>query len=247
MSGNAFFGEVNELDSRAIYWSDEDTDDDAAGDETNGESQKKTTDVTVVVKIDDKLNDQLDVVYVCLAKDHKSSAAKDLTQIGHIVVDGIADKVANIYSTGQTSIWVQLLTNHTNLKNHLLVKTVSSLLRQVISRCRSQPLVCIVSKDLSREEDSDDYIGYLTTDESNLKIMPSDISRRPLLAPKMLDNLVESSVFEYCIVYGIPCTALILPQLPSKLLDNNKTFIPKAIVDCVHYLNNQHFDSNIYI
>jgi len=234
MSSNTFFGEVNELNSRAIYWSDNESD----------EESEVVTEVDVVLNTNDNFNANCNTVYVSLAKS-KYISSKNLTSIGS-VSGGPDDKttVADILSVNETSIWIRLNINHQSLKNHLMVKTISSLMKQVLAKCVTKPLVCIISKDFSRDESSDDVITYLSSDKNNLNVIPSELKSRPLLAPKMITDLVESAVFEYCLVFETKCISIILPEMQSKPF--TESFIPKAIVDCVKQMN--HFsDSNIYI
>jgi len=239
MSSTTFFGEVNELSSRAIYWSDNESD------EESNEPQETHQSINLWIKTSDDFNNKLSLIYVSLAKDDKTRV-KDLTPIGSIGVDGITGNVGHIYTTSETSVWIQLNANHPNLKNYLLVQTIASLMKQIVSKCEtsSGPMICLISKSVSKDSSSDDVITYLTTSESNLSLIPREVQRRPLLAPKMLDNLVESCVVEYCIVFGITCIGLIFPELQSKRF--NQHFIPKQIIDSVHQFNDT-IDSNIYL
>ena len=120
-------------------------------------------------------------------------------------------------------------------------------MKQILTKFddKMKPLVCLISKDLSKDLSSDNTVTYLTSNVDNLTMIPSELKSRPLLAPKILNDLVESSVFEYCVVFKINCISIILPEMHS-IIDSNKEFIPKPIVDCIKQLN-QFSDSNIYI
>ena len=61
---------------------------------------------------------------------------------------------------------------------------------------------------------------------------------------KCVSNRIESSVFEYCVVFGMSCIALLLPDLHSIHFSNH--LIPKQILTTIRQFND-YSDSNIFI
>ena len=146
MSSTTFFGEVNELSSRAVYWSEEESD------EESGESQPIETNVSV--NVNGNLPEECQTVFVSLSKSEKS---QDLTQICSITIGESSVNVGHIIGLNKTSIWLRLNANNANLKNYLLVKTISSLMKQISSKLLSKPLVVLISKDLMKDIGSDEH------------------------------------------------------------------------------------------
>jgi len=233
MDSVTFFGEVNELSSRAIWWSDDDDDQD---DDQNNQ---------IKVVINTNNNIKCDSIYVTIAKSDKT-IVKELQKIGSISIDGISGTVGHIFAINETSIWLQLNANYPTLKNHLLVKTIANLMKELLTRCQTitdktnKPLIRIISTEIT----SNEGINYLSNNSKNLIIFPKDVQHRALMAPKMMNNLIESSVFEYCTVFDINCIALILSELQST--HSNNQFIPKQILTAVRQFND-FSDSNIFI
>jgi hypothetical protein len=240
MNCATFFGEVNELSSRAIWWSDSDSDDNDLEEEHQNSGPK------VAFNTKDVIN--CDSIDISLAKNDKIMA-QDLDKIGFIGIDGINGVMAYIYAINKSSIWLQLNANYPTLKNHLVVKTIANLMKELFIRCQSisdqslKPMVRIISKDLIPNIESNDVINYLSNNSNNLINFPQNVEHKPLIAPKVLSNLIESSIFEYCTLHSISCIALILSDFQSINLTNN--FISKQILTTIQQFND-FSNSNIF-
>jgi len=225
-----FFGEVNEVSSRAVYWSEDE------------EEEERVCDVdvqslSVVLSVD---NDVLECQHLMISLTKNDTPISGLSQIGHASVDGNENKLAIIYGVNEKVIWIALNESHHLLKCDSLSFVCDSLVKQVISKYPSntemKPLVMILSRDVSHS-DSNTHLNYL----SNTSCIPSEltIKGKAMLAPMMLDNLVESSLFMYFHIHNVPCIAI-------KMTRMDVTLIPKPILASFKEFSISG-DSNIFI
>ena len=94
--------------------------------------------------------------------------------------------IANLFSINETSVWLQMNANYPTLKNHLMVKTIANLMKELFIKCHSindksvKPLIRIISKDFI----TDEVIHYLSNNNNNINIFPKRCQIQSTYGPK---------------------------------------------------------------
>ena len=232
MMNVSFFGEVNELKSRALLWSDSE-------EEQNGEDDAADDQMSISMNANvDRI--KCDFVYITLTKNIKSTG-NNLDKIGEIVLQETqSSSFGAIFLVDSKDIWLQINENCGQLKNDSLRKAIRMFLVVIKEKIDYFGLIIISNEYLSN---STNEITYLSNSKELIEKI--DLKNcKPFLAPSMVKNLIEASVFEISTIFNIKCCVIKFPDTISTNLGSK--LIPSSILSCLKNDLIAH-NSNVYI
>lgn len=230
----SFFGEVNELKSRALLWSDSE-------EEQNGEDDATNDQMSISISINANVDRiKCDFFYITLTKNIKSTV-NNLHKIGEIVLQETqSSSFGTIFLVDSKDIWLQINENCGQLKNHFVRKAIRMLLVAIKEKIDYSDLIVISNEYLPN---STNEITYLSNSKELIEKI--DLKNcKPFLAPSMVKNLIEASIFEISTIFNIKCCVI---KFPDAIFSNFRSkLIPSSILSCIKNDLIVH-NSNVYI
>lgn len=233
-----FFGEINELDSRAVWYSDEES-----SDEEDNSIKDKSPDLRKAIN-HESVMDEIQFDY-CSLREHKNqlyetclvtlsskpkyknfriSEDSYLTAIGHF---GSIGKVYTWTNKNQhKSLWIMLDSSHSYLSSYLVNYFVEKFLQLIDSLFKFQGDSGIII--LSQQASSGDQLEYLTSHP----VSKLPFTGEQLKPPHLIKNHFEASVFEYTTVTSRPSSIVCLPDPKNHWFDSLSDWptLPEVIV-----------------
>lgn len=241
MNSATFFGEINALDSRAVWYSDEESSCDE--DMVDAESPERHPH-QFKAKDHEKVLDAIQFDYnsvishntpefsYCLIslstkakyKNFRLNHDSNLRLIGHF---GSLAKVFT-WATGdqQESLWIMLDASHQYISSYMVTYFVEKLMKKINSlfTFHKDCLMIVISKQFSSSE----HLEYLT----NYPHGKTPFNGRQMSPPALISNHFEAAVFENSTVSFQPTTIVCLPDPRNCWFDNisNWEMVPEIII-----------------
>lgn len=220
-----FFGEVTEVSSRAVWWSDsEDEEDEEAKNDKEGNSNKIQPNITykMIESNESKINDfrsRCKRLFISISKKQTTLIGGDqIIQIKVNVPDNFKnDVIASLYRLQSEDYWLVFDDKLVSYYHLHCTDLVDYLEENVLKSISAKYELLIISKDFNRSSNSLEYFGSLK------------FPFKQMIAPETVKNYFELAFIEYCIVYRMNFACFILPS--SMVLEDKSAPIPNAIIN----------------
>lgn len=234
-----FFGEITELDSRAIWYSDEeDSDEDGiSGQDTLNQTDHESIRESMSnIKLNPhvgshNLEDSQSCIVslaskaqckVLALKNQAANIQTDLGSVGNLFIM----KVNENQSTNQNCLWVVIDDSHQYVSSHLIAYFVEHLLQIILNLFKPTETKPIII--LSKEFSSSDQLDYLGNNvNQNIPFVG-----RKMMPPCSIKNSFESSIFEQLTLSFKPALLARLPNPNTCWFNAEEKWsnIPNAII-----------------
>lgn len=264
MISATYFGEITELDSRAIWYSDEEDDDD--DDDNDGELGMKTTPkAKPIVPLSHELsrsNVNLNFTRIttnvnlnftsCIISLSSASQFKNfkLSQATSLPYLGYFDSLGKAFAfpigkeqekSGDHLLWLLFDSNHHSICGHEVGYLVESLLEKLQSEfnLNNACQILILSKQYSNSENLE-YLSNCSNPMTKLTF-----TGRPILPPALIRSQFESALFEQSTLAVKPASIVCLPNPKNFWFDPTKNWpeVPGQIID--HRLNDDNLEKTL--
>lgn len=256
MISATFFGEINELDSRAVWYSDEEDSSEDENEDFGGErllpvkfKAKDHESVINGIQFDYCAMTQVDSLPEfrdCLISLSSQAKYKNFRLSPHqstVKQIGQFESVAKAFlwspQADRNCLWIMLDAHHRFVNSYMVNYFVEILIERLASLFKfsndSQMIV------LSQQFSTSDHLEYLT----NLPATKQPFSGKQILPPYIIKNPFESAMFEFSTVAYKPATVVCLPNPKDFWFDNQAEWpgLPKTIID--QRLNDDSIDQSL--
>jgi len=257
MIAATYFGEITELGSRAIWYSDEEDEDDSydedvkmqasprqlnpSVDELTHESMRSATSVTLkrlqVQEQNLKINEC--IISLCSTACFKNIKLTDtsmgLTPLGYMGNSGKVFTFPRGVSNDPElvhSLYIVFDANDKNISGHSVAYFVEALRDELYKELNLDPSSTFVI--LSRQFSQSDHLEFLSNYSASGSLSGSPfISGKPISAPSLITNHFESALFEQLTLSLKPAYVVCLPDPKNYWFDRTKSWptVPNEIID----------------
>lgn len=252
MAAISFFGEINELRSRAVWYSDEedvDSDVESDGDvkklrESIASREASRTELELRLAGEDATSFTCITTCVLSIDSNGRTNQKDLgsSKTGPtLTLNDSSQLLGRTYLFEENDhhdslLWLVIDSNHPYINGQHVGNLVTSLMTLLSNKMPHLKRIFIVSKQFSTSE----HLVHLINSEEALSA--SNLVGNRMLPPTLIKNHFEAYIFEYCTISNIPCVILCLPDPRDFGFDraSNCALLPSTIVD--HRLNDNKLD-----
>jgi len=241
-AGPSFFGEVRDLTSRAVWYSDSEdeeekkkTDDDEEEEDISDPSDMvqlpQLDDVTVDgISLDPKTTpDLINITIANFNKPLKLLHELEIVASGTCLGTPNSKPLCTIYKLSNPErLWVRINESHPFVKNQFVVRVMQLLVSKLVDGRKDTSSISILLKECPGERP-----GYITNNPDIKRFsLPQSVTQRRFLPPFMITNQIEAAIMEYCIMENIACCAVLIPgstNIPGldgmMVADTNSKFI----------------------
>lgn len=239
-AGPSFFGEVRDLTSRAVWYSDSEDEEEKKRTEGDEEEEEDISDMVQLPQLDDVTVDGIsldpkttpDLIYITIAnfnKPLKLLHELEIVASGSCLGTPNSKPLCTIYKLQDPErLWVRINESHPYVKNQFVVRVMQLLVSKLVEGHKESSSISILLKECPGERP-----GYITNNADLKRFsLPPSLTQRRFLPPFMITNQIEAAIMEYCIMESIACCAVLIPgstNIPGldkmMVADTNSKFI----------------------
>lgn len=249
MISATFFGEITELDSRAVFYSDEEDEDDEIEDEVSGKTVqagieppthdqfRSNIQLSFSKKVNTEFNFKTCIINLSSSNSFKNNKIPTYESVIHL---GDFDNFGRAFAYPNDTLWLLFDSSHKYISGYEVNYFVENLREQLLSKlCPDNSTQIIL---ISQQFSNSDNLEFLSNCNLLTKI---PFVGNPLNPPSIIRNQFESALFEQLTLCLKPTLLVCLPSPRNYWFDRTKNWpsIPKHIIDFI--LNDDHLEKTL--